>query len=1368
MLRTTRDLRGFTGVEILVVLVVVAVLAGVGYAANGHYRARAAEAEMRQDLVHFVNQQQVFRQRTGTLGTLEQLDGIGFQRSPGVEVEEDSMVGGRRAYLRLRHVKTGQRCSVDYSPYVSNALNRVQCWAGPDDPGDSEPLTPPDVAVTTPGTTAPVDTAGGSEPPEPIAECAAGFAPGLASPADQELRPGLAGTGVFTLTNPAASARSYSLGFSSSNPAVVPSVDGPSTVTVPPRGSRAVTARFQVEPAAQAGQLSLLPLEATDADCPSLGANGFFSVATALVLGPLELSRPADVTVPPGREVPVVWTSASRTNATRMMELAASETSGLERLDSAGVGRASYTAGVERPTSLRYRLDAGMDAFQVRRACMSFMDVEAQNEPGMKLQRCFDVTAAFVPGVPVLSRPADRVAEPGVQITETWSVRPTSNGGRPYRVVAEAAGDVQILATESVGPSVFMTRAQSYAVRVTYRVPATSVAQTQSSIRLHVQDADAAYAPLTYAADTVRITTAELLLAPAGAWRVAARSADPGASFRHEYTVTNRSNAPRSLCPSFATANPAVLAAGANPPCASFGPFESRPFDPGALFTVADRVVAGTGTTGTITVRDEDAGALVSTPAGFSFTASAVNAAPDVVNVTASGLRYAPGQDHVMMFSVTNRSNVASVLSFVSQSSAPGVVPTPPNPAPAPFEAYETRQVAVPFHMNMVDAGLGSDLSLTATSPGGSDAEAPRAIAAGMRRAPGITAGAGVAGTHGQTLSIPFTLRNLGNEPQELALAATSSRPEIVAALGVLPNRTVPAFDSITFSLPVTIAAGTSADLASTITLVARDAEADSLTRSAASRATRINTDPTINPTFTPDGALTLTDVQLRSNGADPDGVITGYEWTIIAPDGSRSAGGTAADPQVRFPRAGRWRVHVVAIDNNGGRSEATSGEITVANRRPRIAPAFTPDDELTFTPIQLQANADDLDGTNAGYSWAATGPEGQIVELAAVPNPGFEAPRPGIWTVRLVVRDNLDADTAAVLSIRVRNRAPTAAPRFTPDGVARGAPVRLSANAADADGRVTGYAWYLIDPSGDRRLVEGAGAEPEVSFDRVGTWYGYVVAYDDLDMPSNGELTGPITVVNRAPSACLTPADTTALPGATIRLDAGCSTDADGDPLTFSWSSGSTGTAAEVSYPEPGTYTVTLTVGDGYTTTSTTARIVVSSPVVPGCTDRRALNHNTGATHDDGSCHYRLRIVHDFPHQILMGQWGPYVYGTRDSTNTGTYPRPSTFTVTALFVDEDSLEPIDVMPATQPVTLLVDGVVVATGIGAQSYNRLPAPVAGDTDRTRRFSATAGTQSRTVSVTTQICQVAYDNPGTPGKEAGKRQDGNTEPYLVCR
>ncbi|MBD0321630.1 MAG: prepilin-type N-terminal cleavage/methylation domain-containing protein, partial [Gemmatimonadetes bacterium] len=285
MQRPSRDLRGFTGVEILIVLAVVGVLAGVGYAATGHYRARAAEAEMRQDLVHFVNQQQVFRQRTGGLGTLLEVEEMGYRRSPGVVVEHDWLDSdGRRAYLRVRHEKTGQRCSVDYSPYVSNALNRVQCWAGSDDASDSERLAGGDPPPAPGGPTTPVDTPttiADSIPANPV--CAGASAPTLASPADQTLRPGLTGTGVFTLSNPGSAARSYSLSFSSSNPTVVPTPTGPASLTVPAGGSRTVTATFQLEPRAQAGQMALLPLEAADDECPALAANGFFSVGTELV-----------------------------------------------------------------------------------------------------------------------------------------------------------------------------------------------------------------------------------------------------------------------------------------------------------------------------------------------------------------------------------------------------------------------------------------------------------------------------------------------------------------------------------------------------------------------------------------------------------------------------------------------------------------------------------------------------------------------------------------------------------------------------------------------------------------------------------------------------------------------------------------------------------------------------------------------------------------------------------------------------------------------------------------------------------------------------------------------------------------------------
>lgn len=82
------------------------------------------------------------------------------------------------------------------------------------------------------------------------------------------------------------------------------------------------------------------------------------------------------------------------------------------------------------------------------------------------------------------------------------------------------------------------------------------------------------------------------------------------------------------------------------------------------------------------------------------------------------------------------------------------------------------------------------------------------------------------------------------------------------------------------------------------------------------------------------------------------------------------------------------------------------------------------------------------------------------------------------------------------------------------------------------------------------------------------------------------------------------TPAFTATCSGLVCSFDASASTDADGDPLTFSWAFGDTGTAtgatASRTYVAGGTYTVTLSVSDG-TNTAQTTRVVSPAPVITG-----------------------------------------------------------------------------------------------------------------------------------------------------------------------
>ncbi|MBD0321081.1 MAG: hypothetical protein ICV87_12150, partial [Gemmatimonadetes bacterium] len=269
--------------------------------------------------------------------------------------------------------------------------------------------------------------------------------------------------------------------------------------------------------------------------------------------------------------------------------------------------------------------------------------------------------------------------------------------------------------------------------------------------------------------------------------------------------------------------------------------------------------------------------------------------------------------------------------------------------------------------------------------------------------------------------------------------------------------------------------------------------------------------------------------------------------------------------------------------------------------------------------PIQLHANADDLDGTVAGYSWVATGPQGQSVVLDAVANPGFEAPRPGVWTVRLAVSDDQGADSAAVLSIRVRNRAPVAAPTATPAITPRNTPVQLAAGASDRDGWITGHEWFRSGP-GSSWSPAGNEANPQMSFAEPGIYRAYVVVHDnDGGVDTAAAL---IDVRNRRPN---TPPLAVTYPGAkgyawddeSVHLSMAGATDPDGDPLTGSLSGGMEGTFTGA----PGVHLVSGTVTDPYGDTATATASVEIKDKVEGCTNSAASNFAPAANYDDGSC---------------------------------------------------------------------------------------------------------------------------------------------------
>ncbi|HEX8361363.1 MAG TPA: prepilin-type N-terminal cleavage/methylation domain-containing protein [Longimicrobium sp.] len=826
-IRPPREPRGFSGVEVLVVLAVLGILAGAGYAAAGQHRARAAEAEMRQDLAHFVNQQQVLRQRTGSLGTLAQLDGIGFQRSPGVIVEEDSVdAAGRRAYLRVRHRKSGQRCSVDYSPFVSNALNRIQCWGGPDDPNASERATPGEIAVTEPGGTIDVD-----EPTPPVATDACAGVPvlGVTAPADQSGPPGSARTGIFTLANPGTDARTYSLRFSTSNPAVVPSVDGPASVAVPAGATRTVSAAFQVDSSAEAGQQSVLPLEATDAACAERVGSGFFSVAAELWMMDPEVSHPADVTVRPGAPIPVTWSSTNRTNAPRMLVLTPSEQAGLLREGAAGSGNQPYGRGETRQSALEYRLDSEIDGFERRQACLEVHDAET---PAYRAQKCFWATAEFIARTPLVRAPAARDAGQDEQFTSEWTVVNTSNAPRPFRIVPAATGDLVLVGAEGAGTSVILPRGRPHTVRVTYRLRRPSLAGTVSRATLQAADVDAQ----SGASAELVVTTRLEICAPAVAAAPADRTELPGASFSTTWQVQNCTNAPRDL--TLAPAGDGDVLAGGTARVESFRAFEVRSVT--LPFRVKERSVHLTASRPAFQASDADA--ANSSP--FGVTTALALCAPTLSGpIGVPAQPQLPGTAATVGYTIQNCSNSPRTFSAAVGSSNVSAVPDPADPAQVAIPAYASASVSFAYAIP-VDApgGIPTDLAVRVEDVGetslfaaGGFRVTPRVI----RSAPLISAFPAQQLLPAQSGSAAATLTSQSNVPVRYCFTTTVSAGSVAAGRVVSPAPSAPGcveiaapFGTATVSQALAVAADAEHPWTNQVTVTAVDQADGSITTS--------------------------------------------------------------------------------------------------------------------------------------------------------------------------------------------------------------------------------------------------------------------------------------------------------------------------------------------------------------------------------------------------------------------------------------------------------------------------------------------------------------------------------------------------------
>jgi len=323
-----------------------------------------------------------------------------------------------------------------------------------------------------------------------------------------------------------------------------------------------------------------------------------------------------------------------------------------------------------------------------------------------------------------------------------------------------------------------------------------------------------------------------------------------------------------------------------------------------------------------------------------------------------------------------------------------------------------------------------------------------------------------------------------------------------------------------------------------------------------------------------PDQDLTQSVVQFDGGGsADADGAVTRWDWDFG--DGSTGAGRTVSHP---YRAPGTYEVTLIVIDDSGAPLNVDQDSLRVTINATPVADAGPDLVTAPGQPVVLDAAGSiDPDGAVARYRW--TFPDGSTADGVLVER-AFD--QPGRYAVALEVADDFRGGaTADQDEVIVTVNAPPVAVIGPDLLVEPGVSVIFSGlNSYDPDGTITEFRWDFEDMDGPLRTDSLARefAAPGV--------VGVQLTVVDGSGALNATAQAGITVrINHPPLAEAGPDIATA--DLFVDLDAGGSSDGDGDLLTYTWDFGDgsaplQGQQVRHAFPRAGRYPVTLTVEDG------------------------------------------------------------------------------------------------------------------------------------------------------------------------------------------
>ncbi|MEM7257845.1 MAG: PKD domain-containing protein [Pseudomonadota bacterium] len=448
----------------------------------------------------------------------------------------------------------------------------------------------------------------------------------------------------------------------------------------------------------------------------------------------------------------------------------------------------------------------------------------------------------------------------------------------------------------------------------------------------------------------------------------------------------------------------------------------------------------------------------------------------------------------------------------------------------------------------------------------------------------------------------------------------------------------------------------------------------------------RLSTDTVVSPppTQTPPvasfstAASGLTVMLNASASSDADGTIASYVWQ--SSDGTTIPAGQ--NSQVTFPQAGTYTITLTVTDNDNLTGNSAM-QVTVSDggggqQTPPTAMFTTTTEGLTAT-LNAAASSD-ADGNIASYQWQSndgtTIPDGQVAQVTFA--------QAGTFNITLTVTDNDGLSNTATQMVTVSatpdNTPPTAAFTFQSNELV----VTLDASgSSDADGSIVSYEWQS-----NAGVTIANGQMSQATYPQAGT---FTITLTVTDNNGETDTISQAVTVSDVPNVLPIAAFTFQVNGLNVALDASGSSDMDGNIASYQWQSNAgvsiaDGLMSQATYPQSGTFTITLTVIDNSGGTNSVSQAIVISSGNGGTGPTAAFTFQvdglnvmldaSSSTDTDGS--------------IVNYQWQSNggVTIPNGQMSQLTYPQEGTFTITLTVTDNSGLSSM----LSQSITLVDTG----------------------------------------------------------------------------